>query len=411
MLYGDISLFATVEFQMTLLLLVAIGGYLIASWVHQSAVVGEIVLGLVVGPSVLGLITYTDLVEIFAQIGVIIMLFVIGFDFHFKDLLNSRYVAIALSGVVIPWVSGFIFAVTWGMNPINAMFVGTALTATSVAITANVLKEMGKLHTGAANAIIGTAVIDDILSLIALSITTEIISDSFTIGWLIWTILKPVLFIVIAGLIGIYIVDRMLIVIDRTAFAVRFPEFVFLCGLMTAFVYALAAEIVGVSGLVGAFIAGVSLSRVGLVHSKSIKKGSEYLYVPMAAIFFISLGILVDLHRVTEEILIFTLFLTIIAIISKFVGCGISARLVGMTSRDSLIVGAGMIPRGEMTMIVALFAVSIGIAEQELYIAVLLMSLLSTCITPVLFHEWLYRKTTHEPALQDREGHFLHHHP
>ncbi len=408
MINGDISLFMTVEFQMTLLLLVAIGGYIISSWIHQSAVVGEIILGLIVGPSVLGLITYTDLVEIFAQIGVIIMLFVIGFDFHFKDLLNGRYVVIALFGVIIPWVVGFLFAITWGFDSVSALFVGTALTATSVAITANVLKEMGKLHTVSANAIIGTAVIDDILSLIALSITTEVISNSFTFSLLIWTIFKPVLFIVIAGLVGIFIIEKVIIVVDRSDFAVRYPEFVFLCGLMTAFVYALIAEMVGVSGIIGAFIAGVSLHRVGLIHSKSIKKGSEYLYVPMAAIFFISLGILVDLHKVTTDVLLFTFFLTIIAIVSKFFGCGLAARLLGMTGRDSLIVGAGMIPRGEMTMIVALFAVSLGIAHQELYIAVLLMSLVSTCITPILFHDWLFKTTAHEPALQDREGHFIH---
>ncbi len=395
---------------MTLLLLVAIGGYLIASWIHQSAVVGEIFLGLLVGPSVLGLITYTELVGIFAQIGVIIMLFVIGFDFHPQDLINGRYILIALAGVAIPWIAGYVFAVTVGFDSASAFFVGTALTATSVAITANVLKEMGKLHTVAANAIIGTAVIDDIIGLIALSITTEIITDSISLISLVWTIIKPILFIIAAVLVGIYGIQKILIAVDKTSFAVRFPEFVFLCGLMTAFAYALLAEMVGVSGLIGAFIAGVSLSRLGLIHSKSIKKGSEYLYVPMAAIFFISLGILVDLHQITGEILIFCLLLTIVGVLSKFFSCGITAWAVGMTPKDSLVVGSGMIPRGEMAMIVALYAVSFGIAHQEIYIAVLLMSLLSTVITPILFHEWLYRTTGHEPALQDREGHFLNKH-
>ncbi len=148
---------------------------IISSWIHQSALFWEIFLGLLIGPSVLGLITYTDLVGIFARIGIIIMLFVIGFDFHPQDLINGRYFIIALAGVAIPGLAEFAFAVAVGFDTASAFFVGTALTTTSVAITANVLKEMRKLHTVTANAIIGTAVIDDIIGLIALSNTTEII--------------------------------------------------------------------------------------------------------------------------------------------------------------------------------------------------------------------------------------------
>lgn len=153
------ELVSTIEFQMSLLLFVALGGYLLATRIHQSAVIGEILVGLIVGPSVLGLITYTDFVQSLAGLGAIILLFVIGFEFELRDITNWKYIVIALLGVIVPWIGGYITAVFFGMDFYSAIFIGTALTATSIAITANVLREMGKLHQPFAKAIIGAAVI------------------------------------------------------------------------------------------------------------------------------------------------------------------------------------------------------------------------------------------------------------
>ena len=166
------GIFTSPEFQMSLLLFVALGGYLAASRINQSAVIGLILVGIVVGPSVLGWITYTDFVAGLAHLGAVILLFVIGLEFNLKDILSARNGIIAGVGVIIPWIGGYWLALLFGYDTPVAIFIGTALTATSIAITANVLKELGKLQTEAAKAIIGAAVIDDVLSLLALAIST-----------------------------------------------------------------------------------------------------------------------------------------------------------------------------------------------------------------------------------------------
>lgn len=382
----------TIEFQLALLMLIAVGGYLLAAWIHQSAVVGLIILGLIVGPSMLCLITYTDLVSALAHMGAIILLFVIGFDFHFSDLLKGRYLLIGISGVIMPWIFGFITATQMGYDPGSSLFVGTAITATSIAITANVLKEMGKLHTEVANAIIGTAVIDDIISLIALSITVDFIQGGVSSLAIAQSVLKPVFFVILAALVGIYIIDRMITRVDASDIALKFPEFVFLFGLSVAFVYALIADSFGISPMIGSFIAGVSINKVSLKHSISIKKGSEFLYIPFASIFFISLGILVDIHEVSWSIIPFIIVLTFAAAMSKFIGCGLPAKMVGMDLHDSLTIGAGMIPRGEMAMVIALIGLSMGIIGQDIFVAIIMASLLCTIITPLLLKDWLFRE-------------------
>ena len=167
------GLFATVEFQMCLLFFVALGGYLLASKINQSAIIGVILAGLIIGPSVLGLITYTDFVRSLASLGAIVLLFVIGLEFKVLDIFKWKYGAIALIGVIFPFIGGYFVAKIFGFDFATAIFIGTALTATSVAITANVLREMGKLQSDVAKAIIGAAVIDDILGLLILSTSQQ----------------------------------------------------------------------------------------------------------------------------------------------------------------------------------------------------------------------------------------------
>jgi len=184
---------SSIEFQMSLLLFVSLLGYIIASRINQSAVVGEILVGLVVGPSVFGLITYTDFVRSIAQLGAVILLFVIGLEFRFEDIYRPRYFAIALAGVVVPWFGGYLTAAYFGFGNIASVFVGTALTATSIAITASVLKEMGRLNTPVAKAIIGAAVIDDVLGLLALAFTGQIAGGIVDYSSVELIILKSVL--------------------------------------------------------------------------------------------------------------------------------------------------------------------------------------------------------------------------
>jgi Kef-type K+ transport system membrane component KefB len=380
------SLFTSPEFQMSLLLFVALAGYLIASRINQSAVIGLILVGIVVGPSVLGWITYTDFVRGLAHLGAVVLLFVIGLEFNLKDILSARNGIIAGVGVIVPWIGGYWLSLLFGYDMPSAIFIGTALTATSIAITANVLKELGKLQTEAAKVIIGAAVIDDVLSLLALAISTDVVSGTVSAGGIAIVALKAIAFIVIAGAFGLLVVSRFMERLDTTAFAEKYPEFIFIFAMMMAFLYAMLAEVVGLSAIVGAFIAGVRLYR-----SKSLKEGAEYLQIIFASIFFVSLGILADFHALTPEIIIFLIALTIVAIVTKVIGCGIPAKLSGLCNKDALIVGFGMSPRGEVAMIVALIGLEAGIIGQGVYVTLILMSLLTTLITPIVYRNWFFR--------------------
>lgn len=385
------NLFTSPEFQMSLLLFVALGGYLIASRINQSAVIGLILVGLLVGPSVLGWITYTDFVRSLAHLGAVILLFVIGFEFNMEDIIKPRNFAIAFVGVIVPWIGGWGLAVLFGFDSASAIFVGTACTATSIAITANVLKELGKLQSEAAKAIIGAAVIDDVLALLVLAISTDVVGGSFSYLGIAMVTVKAIAFIVIAAAFGLLVVSKYLAKLDSTPFVKKYPEFIFIFAMMLAFLYAIIAEAVGLSAIVGAFIAGVSFKDVKLHQSHSLKEGAEYLQIIFASIFFVSLGIIADLHQVTPDIILFLLALTVVAIITKVVGCGIPAKMGGLCTKDSLIVGFGMAPRGEVAMIVALIGLEAGIIGQGIYVALVLMSLLTTIITPIVYRNWFYK--------------------
>src|SRR3990172_1944031 len=194
------SLLSSTEFQMSLLMFVALAGYLIAYRINQSAVVGIILAGIVVGPSLLGLVTYTDFVATLAHLGAVVLLFTIGLECSLKDILKVRYLVIALLGVIVPAFGGFLLARMFDFDFKAAVFIGTALTATSIAITANVLREMGKLQTEAARAIIGAAVIDDILALLALSLSEGIVSGTLSLLPILATTGKAVGFVVVGAL-------------------------------------------------------------------------------------------------------------------------------------------------------------------------------------------------------------------
>ena len=381
------DIFSSVEFQMSLLLFVALSGYVLASFISQPAVVGEILVGIVIGPSVLAWITYTDFVSSLAKLGAVILLFVVGLEFKLKDIGKIRYMWIALFGVIVPWIGGYLVARYFGFPTEKALLIGVTLTATSIAITADTLREMGKLQTEVAKTIIGAAVIDDILALSALAFTQH-----FSAGTIEWAatgllLIKAAVFIVVSAMAGIWIAQHWIQKLDESAFARKYPEFIFVVAMLLAFAYAMIAELIGLSAIVGAFIAGVSLEGVNLRHSKHFKEGADYLRILFGAIFFVSLGVLADIKAFNLDVLYFLLALSVVAILSKLIGCGLPARLTGMSTRDSLIVGLGMSPRGEVAMIVALLALQQKIIEQPAFVAIILMSLITTLIVPVVLRQ------------------------
>ena len=163
----------SLELQISLVLLFALAGYMLSSRINQSAIVGIIIIGIIIGPSVLSLVKYTDAVKMLAHLGSIILLFSIGLEFRVKEIYKLKYMFIALFGIIFPWVAGYLLGYLFHYGFKESMFIGVAMTATSIAITAGVLQEMKKLSTSAAKAIIGAAVIDDVLGLLALS--TEVV--------------------------------------------------------------------------------------------------------------------------------------------------------------------------------------------------------------------------------------------
>jgi Kef-type K+ transport system membrane component KefB len=398
-----------IEFQMSLLLFIALAGYLLASRVHQSAVIGEILVGLVVGPSVLGLITYTSFVSSIAHLGAVVLLFVVGLEFRIKDIAKPKYFVIALLGVIVPWAAGYLTSVLFGFPFASAVFIGTALTATSIAITANVLKEMGKLQTEAARAIIGAAVIDDVLGLLALAVGNGLVSGALSPAYLGLVFVKAVLFLVGGALLGHFGFRRLVIMIDGTSFAKKYPEVTFIFAMMFAFLYGMAAELIGLSAIVGAFIAGASLGSLRLRNSKDLKAGSDFLQIIFASIFFVSLGILADVRALDLRILLFLVVLTVVAIVSKLIGCGGVALAWRSGVKESVIIGFGMSPRGEVAMIVALIGLNQGLIKQDIYVSIILMSLVTTIVTPIILRNWLYReegkkKQVGRPAVARRQA-------
>lgn len=379
----------SIELQMSLLLFVSLAGYILAAWINQSAVVGAILLGIAIGPSWLNWISYTTFVSNVAHLGAIILLFVVGLEFRLKSIAQWRNLWIALGGVLVPWITGWGLALAFGFKDNAAIFIGTALTATSIAITANVLQELGRLKTELASIIIGAAVIDDVLSLLVLSLTEQMGAGGLSMPQTALLSVKAVLFIVAAVVIGKWGVIRILHYLENSTLVRRYPEFIFVMVMMIAFLYALTASLAGLSAIVGAFLAGVVLEGVHLKNARTFHEGADYLRIIFAAIFFVSLGILADLKQLDNETVLFILVLSVAAFLSKLLGCGLVARLQNLDWKSSLAVGVGMSPRGEVAMIIALIGLRENIIGQKTYVSLVLMALLTTLIVPPLMKSLL----------------------
>jgi len=376
---------------MSLLLAVALAGHLLSSLLRQPAVVGQILAGLVVGPSVFGWITYTSFVANIAHLGAIVLLFVVGLEFRARELAAVRPFLIAVAGVVVPWLAGYLLARGFGFETSRALLIGVALSATSIAITADTLRELGQLQSPEAKLIIGAAVIDDVLALLALSLTDQVGSGGLQPIMIILLVVKAVAFIAVGAWLGQRLLRQLCEKIDASQLSDRSPEFVFVLGLLTAFIYALVAEHLGLSAIVGAFVAGVVFEGIRVNKSRSVHIGAEYVRAAFGAVFFVSLGVLADLRTLDTDTVIFAGALTLVAFLSKFVGCGLTARMTGLGSKDSMVIGIGMAPRGEVAMVIALLALNQGIIEQPAYVALVLMSLFTTLLVPLLLRNWLYR--------------------
>ncbi|MBI5073416.1 cation:proton antiporter [Candidatus Woesearchaeota archaeon] len=385
------ELFSSIEFEMTLFMLITILAYYLSYKLSQSALVLQIVLGIIIGPSVLHLVSGTDFIESIAQFGAIILLFVIGLEFRLEDIAKPKYFLIAIFGVLLPWGGGYLLAKAFGYAFGPALFIGAALTATSIALTANVLKEMGIIRSEIAKAIIGAAVIDDVLGLLVLAFSEQLVGGNVHLSLILWIFLKAMIFLIGGALLGMYFFNPIIHKIDKSPVAKKYPELVFITTMFLVFLYSLVSEYFGLSAIVGAFLAGVSLEGVQLINSQSHRHGAEYLHMVFGSIFFVSLGVIVDFHGFSFGTFFFMIVLTLLAIATKCIGCGVCALFQGYSFQESLVLGIGMSPRGEVAMIVALLGLNAGIIGQDVYLSLMLMSIITTVAVPPILRQLLQR--------------------
>ncbi len=402
----------SVLFGLILFIVVAkLGGDLMER-IHQPAVLGELILGVVVGNLVLfGIHTFEFLkhdqfIEILSEIGVIILLFEVGLENNLKEMLSVGTSAflVATAGVVTPFLLGWgVAAVFLPNEPVYIhIFIGATLTATSVGITARVIKDIKKINTKEAKIILGAAVIDDIMGLVVLAIVTGLISAADTgqgINSLsvLFIVFKAVAFIVGALVIGVKVMPRIFL----AALNLKGQGILLTIALAVCFGLAGTAELIGLAGIVGAFAAGVIMEKV---HYRGfLERGDhtlEELIYPISIflvpIFFVRMGLMVDLSTFGNmNVLLFATILTIVAIIGKQ-ACSIGIMEKGL---NRLSVGIGMIPRGEVGLIFAkighgLTVGGLAVVSDATYSAVVIMVIVTTLVTPPFLKRSLLKKST-----------------
>ena len=358
---------------------------LITKKVRMPQVVGALVAGVILGPAVLNVLSETEFIQKLAELGVIVLMFTAGLETDINQLKKTGKASfiIAVLGVIIPIAGGFFIASIFNKgNDVNTIlqnvFIGIILTATSVSITVETLKEMGKLNTRAGNAILGAAIIDDILGIIALTITTSLADPSINV---IIVLAKIVMFFIFAGFAG-YLFHWAFIKLDER-YQRDLRRFVIIAFVFCLLLSFCAEEFFGVADITGAFIAGLVISDSN--RSKYLNSRFETLsYMLLSPIFFASIGIKVQLTAMTKTIFIFAILLLIVAILSKVLGCALGAKLCKYSNREAIQIGTGMISRGEVALIVANKGIAMGLMLPEFLAPVVIVVVVTTIVTPIL---------------------------
>ena len=358
---------------------------------HMPQVVGALLAGVILGPAVLDMLHETEFLDKLAEIGVIVLMFCAGLETDTRELKKSGKSAfiIALIGVIVPLAGGYAVAAYFNRPSVIAsdasgtaflqnMFIGVILTATSVSITVETLKELGKLKTHSGNAILGAAIIDDVLGIIALTIITSMADSNVN---LVTVLLKIAAFFLLSGVGGV-IVYRLFARWGNNAEhgLQRHTIAAFALCLLLSFA---AEKFFGVADITGAYIAGVIISNT---------QKSQYLtskfdtlsYLLLSPVFFASIGLKVELPAMTTQIILFAVFLTLVAIFTKVIGCGLGAKLCGYKNYQSIRIGVGMISRGEVALIVASKGQQLGLLGSNFLGPVVIVVVITTIITPIL---------------------------
>lgn len=366
---------------------------IIARKCKAPQVVGEIIAGLLIGPSLLGLVQQTDFLMQMAEIGVVLLMFSAGLETDLKELMKTGPVAflIACAGVFIPLAGGsLLYMGFYGMSPwgsdkfYQAVFIGVIMTATSVSITVQSLKEMGKLKGKVGTTILSAAIIDDVIGIIVLTFVIGFKNPNSNPGSVV---LSTVLFFIFAIVIGFILYKVFKWVDNRYPHTRRIP----IAGLALCLAFAYIAEkYFGIADITGAYVAGIILCSI---------RDSDYIaqkmdinsYMVFGPVFFASIGLKTNVDNISGHILLFSAAFVAVALITKIVGCGLMAKACKFNGPDSIKIGVGMMTRGEVALIVAQKGLAVGMLTSVYFTAVILLIIVSSIVTPIIL-KLLYSK-------------------
>ena len=355
---------------------------------QMPQVVGALLAGLILGPAVLNVLSETEFLTQLSELGVIVILFTAGMGTDLRELRDAGKAGffVALCGVLVPLAMGTAFgclagAAGWlpGAGLLESVFLGTILTATSVSITVETLKELGRLDTKVGGTILAAALIDDVLGLISLTVVTSFAGQGAD---LLLVLLKIALFFVftVAAAFGAVRFFRWMISRADGRNLRRYPVLAFVLCLLLAYC---AEEFFGVADIIGAFAAGLVIASTP--KAKYVQSKFEPLsYLLLTPVFFAGIGIKVVLPELNGSLVLFSLLLLAVAVLSKIIGCGLGARLCGFRGRECVQVGAGMACRGEVALIVANRGLSMGVLSQAMMTPVIITVVGCAILTPVL---------------------------
>jgi Kef-type K+ transport system membrane component KefB len=344
----------------------------------QPAVAGEILAGVIIGPSVLGWVAPSELTGALSEIGVIFLLFLVGLETKPTDIFRVgwRALMVAVLGVIFPFIAGYLIMLAWGESKIEAIFVGAALVATSVGITARVLGQMGLLNLEVSRIILGAAVFDDILGLLILAVVSGLAREGgvnyVQIGV---TAALAIGFTLLVVLVGARAVTRIRTRVENLKVGQSYLVF----GLALCLALALVASKIGVAAIIGAFLAGMALSESA--EGTDMPRQAEAVTEFLLPFFLTNIGMQLKLDALlNRDMIILALVVTILAVLSKLIGCGLAAWPLG--KKKAAQIGMGMVPRGEVGVVVAQIGLSLNAVDAATYGVVLFMAIATTLIAP-----------------------------
>lgn len=365
-------------FQIALILLSIKGAGHLATRLGQPSVLGKLLVGLVLGPALLGWVEMTPFLKQLSEVGVIMLMFLAGLETDFEQFKRSAGGAtiVAVSGVAVPFIGGWLTAGFFGYSGISAIFVGVLLVATSVSISVQTLRELGYLQSPEGVTILAAAVIDDVLGVIVLSAVLGMAAGGGTAGLVGLAIKIPVYFI-LAAFVGLKLVPPFLRWLS--GFQVGAPLAAGAIAIALGFAY--AAEAFGIAGIVGAYVAGLILSTTDLKDrtTHEVEAPAFSFFVPF---FFASVGLTTEVSGLSGSFYMMAILLTAVGVVTKLIGCGGGALLAKFNKRSAIGIGCGMVARGEVGLIMATIGRDRGLIGGELFTAMVLVSLLTTLVTP-----------------------------